>query len=563
MQRQEIETFRKAENFPVASFMLPKKSRKSIRSLYKFARYADEIADSEDIPDKERISKLEDLKQAIISNESFKYPDFVSDFIICCNNGEMDKRHAILLLDAFIQDNEKKRYNSWQETLDYCQKSAATIGRLFLEATKEFDCNIKKADNICIILQLLNHLQDLRSDLLENDRLYFDKSFFPNIDEIKSSEETSSIKNGKKNILDKLKTLLDESRDFTAYINSFRVRAELNTIIFVAGRLIGELNKNDILSKRVELSKIQKISCLFKGTLKSFFSLKKSTISSNISKKSKSSFLKPMLQLGAEKADDMLCFYAFCRKVDDAADAKDSAMEKVNYWQNELNKIFYDDPSKYPENSISRQLNLMISKYNIEKKYLQKIISGQKMDLCGEMVFPDMFKYETYCYNVASAVGMVSVQIFGYDQQYKKEIENFAEFLGKYFQTINIMRDIQEDFLRERCYIPSEIWHSKFNEKANLENLKKLFSQQGDDESKDKKFKLYSALAELADQYRNKAFAGLPESQKDNMKVALMMDRIYSSYLERMRKLEFCFNREDLKLSFLEKIYLLKVKPFK
>lgn len=163
------------ENFPVASWILPRRLRLPIAVIYTFARSADDFADEGDLSVQERLTKLDDyvtaldaIKAGTPSNE----PVFIALAAI------ISQHHLPLelfydLLTAFRQDVTKKRYENFDEVMDYCQNSANPIGRLLLylygTATPE---NLKYSDAVCSALQLINFWQDIYQDFSENDRIY-------------------------------------------------------------------------------------------------------------------------------------------------------------------------------------------------------------------------------------------------------------------------------------------------------------------------------------------------------------------------------------------------------
>jgi squalene synthase HpnC len=160
------------ENFPVGLFV-PKEKRPYVYALYAFARTADDFAD-EAIYEGMRRQKLDDweeLLHAAYRGEA-EGPIFVA-------LGETVRRLAIpeeLLLDllsAFRQDTEKTRYESWEELLDYCRRSADPVGRLVLLVFGEKDPGLPPmSDAVCTGLQLANHWQDAALDYAQKGRIY-------------------------------------------------------------------------------------------------------------------------------------------------------------------------------------------------------------------------------------------------------------------------------------------------------------------------------------------------------------------------------------------------------
>ncbi len=155
------------ENFPVASVLLPKRLRKPVAAIYHFARAADDIADEGDLPDQERLQRLDEFRAEltrIADDQTPLTPLFI-------NLGAEIRQHSLPmqpfhdLLDAFSQDVVKKRYNDFANLLDYCRRSANPVGNLLLHLYGEATpVNIAYSNAICTSLQIINFWQDVVRD---------------------------------------------------------------------------------------------------------------------------------------------------------------------------------------------------------------------------------------------------------------------------------------------------------------------------------------------------------------------------------------------------------------
>ena len=162
------------ENFPVASFLLPARLRPAVQSIYFFARSADDIADEGDLSDSERLAGLsayEDYLNQIEQRQELQLPEFntLKNIII---QYQLPIQPLRDLLSAFKQDVVTKRYETYAQLLDYCNRSANPVGRLMLHlyqaATPQ---NCRDADAICSALQLINFWQDVAIDW-DKQRIY-------------------------------------------------------------------------------------------------------------------------------------------------------------------------------------------------------------------------------------------------------------------------------------------------------------------------------------------------------------------------------------------------------
>jgi squalene synthase HpnC len=162
------------ENFPVASWLLPKRLKKPVEAIYWFARTADDIADEGDVAASERLSQLahyHTLLDSIEAGTPVDHPVFTP-------LARAMREHALPmqpfrdLLSAFAQDVEKTRYANFGEVIDYCRRSANPVGRLMMHLYGDHDLrHLAFSDAICSSLQLINFLQDIGLDY-GKDRIY-------------------------------------------------------------------------------------------------------------------------------------------------------------------------------------------------------------------------------------------------------------------------------------------------------------------------------------------------------------------------------------------------------
>lgn len=155
------------ENFPVASVLMPRRLRKPVAAIYHFARAADDIADEGDLPDDERIRRLDAFRAELGRIERNETPLTA----LFQNLASTIKQHDLPLpphydlLDAFSQDVVTKRYDNYTALTDYCRRSANPVGCLLLHLYREATpVNLAYSDAICTSLQLINFWQDVAQD---------------------------------------------------------------------------------------------------------------------------------------------------------------------------------------------------------------------------------------------------------------------------------------------------------------------------------------------------------------------------------------------------------------
>ncbi len=172
------------ENFPVASWFLPRRMRLPIAAIYAFARKADDFADEGDIEDEVRIRFLDQMAEDIRLAAEGSPPDDPIYIALadCIEEFQLPLELFHDLIDAFKQDVSKKRYDDFGEIMYYCRRSANPVGRLLLYLYGLTDRqSLGLSDAVCSALQLINFYQDLAQDYDEMGRIYIPQ------DEIKSA----------------------------------------------------------------------------------------------------------------------------------------------------------------------------------------------------------------------------------------------------------------------------------------------------------------------------------------------------------------------------------------
>ena len=164
-----------------------------------------------------------------------------------------------------------------------------------------------------------------------------------------------------------------------------------------------------------------------------------------------SSFYAGMRVLPREKRQAMFDVYAFCRAVDDIADGdahQDDPAGAIQRWRDEIDALYAGGaPGE------AAHLAPHVAHYGLKREDFVAVIDGMDMDLRGPIVAPDAATLDLYCDRVASAVGRLSVRIFGIEESVGVEL---AHHLGRALQLTNILRDIDEDAERGRLYLPRE-----------------------------------------------------------------------------------------------------------
>jgi 15-cis-phytoene synthase len=266
-----------------------------------------------------------------------------------------------------------------------------------------------------------------------------------------------------------------------------------------------------------------------------------------ITRQSKSNLALAFLALGRERKRDITVFYAFCRVIDDIADSSElSVVEKrvsLAKWRQMLHAAAQDEPP------LARDVRQLIGKYSVPIEMLEEIIAGVEMDL-STLRYPTFEELRVYCYRVASAVGLVSIEIFGYRNQRCKQ---YAIELGLALQTTNIIRDVERDLQNGRIYLPQEDL-TRFGY-SETELTQRQYNERF--------VQLMEFQARRARQFFANAAAALPTEDRRSMLPAEIMGSVYRGLLRRIELDKFHVFEKEYRLSKLEKTGRIAAQVFK
>jgi squalene synthase HpnD len=173
--------------------------------------------------------------------------------------------------------------------------------------------------------------------------------------------------------------------------------------------------------------------------------------SSAAQRASGSSFYTAMRLLPKAQREAMYEIYSFCRRVDDIADKsgpRDERLDQLRLWRSDIDALY-----KGSVVSRAKGLAVPVKTFGLRREDFQAVIDGMEMDVVADIRAPDWKKLDAYCDRVASAVGRLSVRIFGMEE---KAGIALAHHLGRALQLTNILRDIDEDAAIGRLYLPRE-----------------------------------------------------------------------------------------------------------
>jgi phytoene synthase len=254
-----------------------------------------------------------------------------------------------------------------------------------------------------------------------------------------------------------------------------------------------------------------------------------------------SSFYYAFLFLPPHRRAAITAFYAFCREVDDVVDEvldPSVAAQKLHWWQMEVQSSFAGN-AQHP---VMKALMPLTADFGITAQHLQDVIAGCQMDL-NQTRYLDFAGLQRYCHLVAGVVGEVAARIFGQSQE---ETTHYAHQLGLAFQLTNIVRDVGEDALRGRIYLPvNELQQFNVSAKDILERRDSPAFQA-----------LMSFQYERAQGLYEQALAALPQADWRSQKPGLMMASIYRTLLVEIQASGFPVLRQRVALTPLRKFWL-------
>jgi hydroxysqualene synthase len=263
------------ENFPVGSWLLPKRLRPHVAVFYAFARAIDDIADNPDLPAEEKIVRLNGFAAALTGehrNPGFDKAVRLRASLIETN---VTPQHGLDLIAAFKQDAIKLRYRDWDDLMGYCILSASPVGRYLLDLHGESRAGYPASDALCNALQVLNHLQDCQADYRQLDRVYLPQDWMSaartSVEELNAQRASAGMRQVIDRCLDSTDQLILLARTLPGQLTSRHLAMESAVIVRIAEKLSRLLRLRDPLAMRVVLSKPAFLACGIQGAIGGLF----------------------------------------------------------------------------------------------------------------------------------------------------------------------------------------------------------------------------------------------------------------------------------------------------
>jgi squalene synthase HpnC len=492
------------ENFNVASWLLPKELHQHFYNLYAYCRWADDLGD--EVPQKGRALELLDWWERELEacyDGRPSHPVFVAlrETITAKN---IPKQPFADLLRAFRQDQDVKRYPTWDSMIGYCVYSANPVGRLVLYLCGYRDEERQvMSDATCTALQLANFWQDVERDL-EKGRIYIPLDVAAShgltendIVERRFDERYVSLM---KDLIARTRVLFAQGAPLAKMVSG-RLSVDLEMFNRGGVAVLDAIEKMgyDTLHQRPAISKAKQATLLVRSLLahsvakpirpdseaggfapvvaqhpapkspQAIISISDSYDACHrIARAAHSNFYYAFYLLPKPKRDGLAALYAFMRLVDDVADEGHDLAAKqrgLADWRAALDNAITGQvhivdgsgalTSQQSPTGAAEVLPALvdtIQRYKMPARYLHDLISGAEMDLTLR-TYPTFDRLREYCYRVAGTVGLTCTHVFGFQDPRALDL---AEKLGLAFQLTNIIRDVHEDYAVGRVYLPEE-----------------------------------------------------------------------------------------------------------
>jgi squalene synthase HpnC len=261
------------ENFPVASWLVAPQHRRPIRAFYEFVRIADDIADHATLGETDKLAHLDALEASLLGRDDRNAAGI--ELRTALAERKLSPQHAQDLLTAFRQDVTKHRYADWDDLIDYCRYSAMPVGRYVLDVHGESRSTWAASDNVCAVLQIINHLQDCVKDYRALDRVYIPLDALAaagsSVEALDAPCATPQLLACLHGLAERSGIMLEEGSNLPVQIEDARLSAEISAIVTLARHFIRLLRERDPLSENVRLGKFGVAAVGLLGAAKGLF----------------------------------------------------------------------------------------------------------------------------------------------------------------------------------------------------------------------------------------------------------------------------------------------------
>ncbi len=464
------------ENFPVASHLIARKHRPAVMAFYDFVRAADDVADHATLSQADKLAILDEMEASLLGRADSE--PVARPLRAVLAERRLSPRHALDLLAAFKLDCTKNRTADWDDLIHYCSLSAMPVGRYVLDVHGESEATWAASDAVCAALQIVNHLQDCGKDYRNLDRVYIPDDALARagvqVEALGADTASAGLRAVLRDLADRTMGLLDDGRVLAeagarlppeprdgrhhhpgapAHRHAAGPRpaepeGPSQQGSLPRGRRAGRIRG----CCRPPASPVPARDAAREHVVTITPGDGEPRFATAARQASGSSFYAGMRVLPKPQREAMYEIYAFCRAVDDVADEGGTRPERLAglaRWRDAIEAV-------YAGRTTAATAGLLepIRRFKLARVDFLAIIDGMEMDGREDIRAPSEETLDLYCDRVASAVGRLSVKIFGIGPEIG---EDLAHHLGRALQLTNILRDLDEDADMGRLYLPKEL----------------------------------------------------------------------------------------------------------
>ena len=476
----------------------------------------------------------------------------------------MPPRHALDVLIAFRMDVTKLRYENWDDVIHYCRYSAMPVGRFMLDVHGESTSTWAASDALCAGLQINNHLQDCAKDFRDLNRVYLPRDALAAagatvemLGEAKSppallkclqalAVRTETVLNESKSLARGSEGFPPRSRDFgdpglcrqdRRHAEGARspLRARASQSARIDGAEPRRRRRRDRAPRGGPAARVET------GGRR----MTSETAAANANygtTASGSSFYAAMRILPRAQREAMFQIYSFCRQVDDIADSHGPRPERLaalQQWRDDIDALYQGRPPARLQDYVAS-----VRTFGLKREDFLAVVDGMEMDVPQDIRAPDLATLDLYCDRVASAVGRLSVRVFGLPEDDGVEL---AHHLGRALQLTNILRDIDEDATLGRLYLPRE---ALLHAGITSNDPQKVIVERALP-------KVCQPLAERAKAYFEKADEIMKRNSRRKVRAPRIMSKYYRAILDLLLERGFAAPRAPVRVTKMAKIGIL------
>ena len=443
-----IDAARAGENFPVASRLVAPALRHAVFAFYRVARGADDVADDPSMSPEAKSARLAEV-DALLSGTAQPRPDDAlgADCVALrrsCALHAVDMRHARHLLQAFQADAASRGCRGWSDLLAYCRFSAVPVGRFLLELHGEGKEAQDASDRLCTALQVLNHLQDCGADWTRLRRCYLPLDWLAaegaSTADLEAPSASPALRRVIHRVLDATDALLRQASPLPDRIASAELAREAAGILALARDLARRLRDGDPLAARVAAGRASKATTFALAAIRAR------------PVRPGSSFALALRLLPSAARQAGAAIYALARRLDDIADGpapEQARRAALELWREEIRAAAQGRAVEPLAIDIGRHAAIL------PLDEFDRLLDGLAWDCAGSAArAPDREAFRLYCRQVAGSIGVLVLAACGLSGDGDRA---FGIALGEALQTVNVLRDIDEDAARGRCYIPEDM----------------------------------------------------------------------------------------------------------